>query len=127
MSDTGQHEIPESPTKNPMLSDSLYSKLEWLARVALPALATLYLALSTIWGFSYGPEVVGTIVAVDTFLGVFIGFAQKSYDASDAKYNGSVVVTPGQNGSSLLSDLVLDTDPGKMSKMVLKVNTQATS
>lgn len=124
MSDTGQHEIPETTPKNPMLSDSLYTKLEWLARVALPALATLYLALSTIWGFSYGPEVVGTIVAVDTFLGVFIGIAQRSYDDSDAKYNGSIVVTPGPNGSSL-SELVLDKDPSQLSSLVLKVDKKA--
>lgn len=123
MSDTtGEHEIP--PVKNPILSDRAYTILEWMARVALPAFAALYLALANIWGFPFGPEVVGTIVAIDTFLGLFIGVAQKSYDASEAAYNGSIVVTPGANGSSL-SQLVLDQDPAKMNKLVLKVNTES--
>lgn len=122
MTDTsGNHEIVEQPVKNPWLSDTMYTKLEYLARVALPALATLYLALGTIWSFPYGPQVVGTIVAVDTFLGVFIGFAQKSYDASDAAYNGSIVVTKSSDGTAL-SSLILDQDPAELGKLVLRIN-----
>lgn len=122
MSDTtGDHEIAPTPPKNPWLSDSMYTKLEYLARVVLPALATLYLALATLWSFPYGPQVVGTIVAVDTFLGVFIGFAQKSYDASDAAYNGTIVVTKTPDGTAL-SSLVLDKDPAELGKLVLKIN-----
>ena len=122
MSDTtGDHEIAAPPSKNPLLSDSMYTKLEYLARVVLPALATLYLALATLWTFPYGPQVVGTIVAVDTFLGVFIGFAQKSYDASDAAYNGTIVVTKTPDGTAL-SSLVLDKDPAELGKLVLKIN-----
>lgn len=122
MSDTtGDHEIAAPPSKNPWLSDSMYTKLEYLARVVLPALATLYLALATLWTFPYGPQVVGTIVAVDTFLGVFIGFAQKSYDASDAAYNGTIVVTKTPDGTAL-SSLVLDKDPAELGKLVLKIN-----
>ena len=122
MSDTtGNHEIASPPTKNPWLSDDTYTKLEYTARVVLPALATLYLALGTIWSFPYGPQVVGTIVAIDTFLGVFIGLAQKSYDSSDAAYNGSIVVTKTSDGT-VLSSLVLDRDPSELGKMVLKIN-----
>jgi len=120
----GEHEIP--PEKNPLLNDKVYTVLELAARVWLPALATLYLALATLWHFPGGPEVVGTIVALDTFLGVFIGVAQKSYDASSAAYNGTIDVTPGDAGAAL-SNLVLDKDPGDMSKLVLKVNTVPTS
>ena len=39
-----------------------------VAQIALPALGTLYFALSKIWGFPYGQEIVGTITAVDAFL-----------------------------------------------------------
>lgn len=120
MSDTtGEHEIV---VKNPWLSDDAYKFLEWLARVLLPALATLYLALATLWELPYGPQVVGTIVALDTFLGVFIGLAQKAYDASGAAFNGSISVTPSENGA-LLSNLVLDKDPSEVDKLVLKVDT----
>lgn len=106
--------------RNPWLSDKAYTILEWMARVLLPAIATLYLALATLWEFSYGPQVVGTIVAVDTFLGVFIGMAQKAYDASDSGYNGEITVTPVGDGS-MLSGLVLDQDPAELQKLVLKV------
>lgn len=120
---TGDHEVPgTAPVKNPWLTDSAYTILEWVARVLLPALATLYLALATLWHFPGGPEVVGTIVALDTFLGVFIGFAQKSYDASDAAYNGTITAVPGTDGTAL-TDLILDKDPADLSKIVLKVNT----
>jgi hypothetical protein len=122
MSNTiGDHEVVVPQSKNPWLSDKTYTKLEYLARVVLPALATLYLALGTLWSFPYGPQVVGTIVAIDTFLGVFIGFAQKSYDASDAAYNGSIVVTKSPDGTAL-SSLVLDQDPAELGKIVLKIN-----
>lgn len=121
MSDTtGDHEVASSST-NPWLSDTMYTKLEYLARVVLPALATLYLALATLWSFPYGPQVVGTIVAVDTFLGVFIGFAQKAYNESDAAYNGSIVVTKSADGTAL-SSLILDQDPAELGKIVLKIN-----
>ena len=36
----------------------------------LPALGTLYFALAGIWGLPYGEQLVGTITAIDTFLGV---------------------------------------------------------
>ena len=41
-----------------------------LAQIYLPALATLYFALASIWGLPYVEQVVGTITAIDTFLGV---------------------------------------------------------
>ena len=32
-----------------------------------------------IWGFPYGEEIVGTIMAVDTFLGVCLGISTANY------------------------------------------------
>jgi hypothetical protein len=124
MSDStvGAHEAPEIPIKNPLLSDRQYVVLEWAARVLLPSLATLYLALATLWALPYGPQVVGTIVALDTFLGVFIGLAQKTYDQSEAAYNGTITATPGPDGT-MLSELVLDKDPAELQKLVLKVTS----
>ena len=55
------------------MSNKMYDVLKWIAMVCLPAIATLYFALAGIWGFPYGEEVVGTITAVDTFLGVLLG------------------------------------------------------
>lgn len=51
--------------------------LKNLAQLILPALGTLYFALASIWGFPYGEEVVGTITAIDTFLGVILTMSTK--------------------------------------------------
>lgn len=45
----------------------------------LPALGTLYFALAGIWGLPYGEQIVGTITAVDTFLGVVLGISTAQY------------------------------------------------
>ena len=126
---TGQHEVVEPVIKNPLINDVWYKRLEYLGRVVLPGFATMYLALSTLWLLPKGAEVVGTIVAVDTFLGVFLGYAQKTYDASNAAYNGSLDVIPKPDGGTLYS-LNLDTQPealADMSKVTFKINTQETS
>lgn len=61
------------------MSDKTYDLLKKLAQTVLPALGTLYYAIAEIWGFSFGEEVVATIIAIDTFLGVLL-------DISSAKY-----------------------------------------
>ena len=48
--------------------------------VVLPALGTLYFALAGIWGFPYAEEIVGTITAVDTFIGVVLGISSAQYN-----------------------------------------------
>ena len=63
------------------MSNKVYDALKWLALVFLPALGTLYFALAGIWGFPYGEQVVGTLTAVDTFLGVCLGISSKQYNA----------------------------------------------
>lgn len=62
-----------------ILSNKWYNVLKWITQYFLPALGTLYFALAGIWGFPYGEEVVGTITAVDTFLGVLLGISTVQY------------------------------------------------
>ena len=61
------------------LSNKMYDSLKWVAMYLLPALGTLYFALSGIWGLPYGEQIVGTITAVDTFLGVILGISSNQY------------------------------------------------
>ena len=61
------------------MSNKLYDVLKWIAQILLPAIATLYFALAGIWNLPYGEEIVGTITAIDTFLGVILGISSKSY------------------------------------------------
>lgn len=62
------------------LSDKTYDILKYIAQYFLPALGTLYFALAGIWGLPYGEEIVGTITAVDTFLGVLLGISTATYN-----------------------------------------------
>lgn len=61
------------------MSNKVYDKLKWIAMYLLPALGTLYFALAGIWGLPYGEEIVGTITATDTFLGVVLGISNAQY------------------------------------------------
>ena len=61
------------------LSNRVYDVLKWIALYLLPALGTLYFALAGIWKFPYGEEIVGTITALDTFLGVLLGISTAQY------------------------------------------------
>ena len=64
------------------LSNRTYDLLKWFALIILPAAGTLYLALSGIWGLPFGDQIVGTIVAVEAFLGVALGVSSKVYKGS---------------------------------------------
>ena len=62
------------------MSNSLFDVLKYFAQIVLPGLGTLYFALSSIWGFPYGEEIVGTITAVDAFLGALLGISTYNYN-----------------------------------------------
>lgn len=62
------------------MSNKVYDVLKWIAMYFLPAIGTLYFALSGIWNLPNGEQVVGTITAVDTFLGVILGISTAQYN-----------------------------------------------
>ncbi len=62
------------------MSNKTYDVLKWFAQIVLPALAALYAALASIWGFPYGEEIVGTISAVDVFLGALLQVSTNIYN-----------------------------------------------
>ena len=61
------------------MSNKLYDILKYVAQIILPACATLYFALAGIWNLPYREEIVGTITAVDAFLGVILGISSANY------------------------------------------------
>ena len=65
-----------------LFSDKTYDVLKWIAQYLLPALGTLYAALSGLWGLPYGEQIVGTISAIDVFLGVLLGISTANYKKS---------------------------------------------
>ena len=54
------------------MNEKIYDILKYIQRIALPACAALYAALAGIWGFPYAEAIVGTIAAVDTFMGAML-------------------------------------------------------
>ena len=63
-----------------MLKNKTYDVLKVVAQIWLPAIATLYFALAQIWGLPYGEQIVGTITAVDAFLGAILGISTAQYN-----------------------------------------------
>lgn len=62
------------------MSNKTYDVLKRIVQYILPALGTLYFTLASIWGFPYGEEIVGTISAIDLFLGVALGISTAQYN-----------------------------------------------
>lgn len=63
------------------MTNKVYDILKFIAQILLPAIGTLYFALAEIWGMPYASEIVGTITAVDAFLGAMLGISTAKYNA----------------------------------------------
>ena len=61
------------------MNNKVYDILKWIAQIVLPALGALYFALAQIWGLPFGEEIVGTITAIDCFLGAILGISTVQY------------------------------------------------
>lgn len=106
----------------------LYDFLKNLALIWLPALATLYFSLSKIWHLPAADEVTGTIVGIDTFLGIVLGFSTKTYNELEAKrevvFDGTLELGEGENEDTS-SIRLTQVDPKALwekDKVVFKVN-----
>lgn len=77
-----------------------YDALKFIALIALPALAVLYFALSSLWEWQYTVQILGTITALDTFLGVLLGISTSSYKkavVSDGAVTDGTLVIDTEN------------------------------
>jgi hypothetical protein len=90
------------------LSNKAYDQAKFVALIALPAIGTLYFAVAAVWGLPKADEVVGTIVAVDAFLGALLGLSSSTYNNSDnmgGRYAGDLVVHRQDGVAGLLVNL----------------------
>lgn len=107
------------------LTNAAYDKLKPLVQVVLPAVATLYFALANIWNLPNAEQVVGTIAAITTFLGVVLGISTSNYNKSEDGYDGNFVVNETDDTLSFV--LQLDKEPEDMveqSQVLLRVVRQ---
>lgn len=62
------------------LSNGWYDILKWVTMIVLPALATAYVGLASIWGWPYADEVAKTTAVVCTLLGALLGISTAQYN-----------------------------------------------
>lgn len=67
------------------LKNKTYDTLKWIAQYLLPGFATLYFVLSGIWGLPYPEQIVGSIVALDVFLGTILGLSTLRYNKAQTE------------------------------------------
>lgn len=64
-----------------IISNKTYDILKAITTIILPAIATLYITLASIWGFGFSAEINATIEAIICFINVILGlFLKKSSD-----------------------------------------------
>ena len=61
------------------LNDKLYDFLKWFCLIALPGIATFYGIMAQTWGLPYADQIVTTINAVATLIGILIGVSTYNY------------------------------------------------
>jgi hypothetical protein len=85
------------------ISNKFYDVLKFIAQYVLPGLATLYFGIAGIWGLPYAQQVVGTILAIDAFLGALLGLVVSRYKkpaSKKAKHVQSAFVKPVETSYS---------------------------
>ena len=106
-----------------MISNRTYDILKWVAQILLPALGTLYFALGQLWHWPAIEEVVGSITAVDVFLGVLLGISTKQYEKTE-KYDGDLLIQDKGEDQPTLFSMELNKHPDDIASrkdMILKV------
>lgn len=61
------------------LSNKAYDVLKWVALIVFPAVVVLCTALSGIWGWPHGEKIVGTLAALEIFLGSILQISNAQY------------------------------------------------
>jgi len=107
-----------------IIQPPLYDKLKWVAQVALPGLGTLYVTLAALWSLPAPQEVAGTVLALDTFLGVLLGISASNFKNDESRFDGELNISPTGDGTGTV-DLNLGVNhPDELAKkdeVVLKV------
>lgn len=111
----------ETKTRKSM-ANRVYDALKWIALIVLPALATLYSFLAETWDLPNAAKVVGTIVAIDTFLGVVLKLSSNQYYKHGKNFDGEINFIQREDGDDKVRfdinkdpvDVIHD-EPGKHS------------
>ena len=61
------------------MSNKVYDVLKFIAQIVLPALATFYVTIASLWGLPFPEEISGTVMAIDTLLGTLLMISSNKY------------------------------------------------
>lgn len=61
------------------MSNKVYDILKFIAQIVLPAIATFYVTIASIWGLPLGDEISRTVMAIDTLLGAILMISTANY------------------------------------------------
>lgn len=78
----------------------MYDALSNSVKLVLPALGTLYFTIASVWGLPYGDQVVGSLAAIATFLGVVLTLAKRGWSSV---MDGSIVVNQSDPAKDVYS------------------------
>lgn len=62
------------------LNDKLYDILKWVVMIVIPAIASAYVGLAAVWGWSYAEEIAKTATVICTLLGALLGISTAQYN-----------------------------------------------
>lgn len=62
-----------------VMSNKMYDVLQWVVSIVIPAAIACYAALVGIWGWPYGEQIVGTLSAIEVFLGTTLRISNANY------------------------------------------------
>lgn len=69
-------------------NNKVYDTLKFIALIVLPAVATLYTTLGSIWGLPYPQEIAATIMAIDTCMGAILKLSSDVYHSRPVEKEG---------------------------------------
>lgn len=105
-----------------LVSNGLYDKLKPTATILLPAVGTFYAALAGIWGLPAAVEVVGTVAAINAFLGVFLSLTTRQYNKSDERFDGEMNIFDELDRTTFQLDMEKRPDALDKDEVLLKIN-----
>lgn len=101
--------------KGYFMNDKVYDTLKRLVQIVLPAFGVFYMSIGAAWDLPATNQVSDTIIAICTFIGVALSLGSRSYNKSDAKYDGALDITQNEDGSKVYS-LNLNDDTAVLDK-----------
>ena len=105
------------------MTNKTYDTLKFIAQIVLPGLGTLYFALAGIWGLPYAEQIVGTISAIDAFLGLLLGLSSSKYYKQGRDTVGTVTIDPIEETADFEFNDLTTKELTSMKQVKVKVET----